>query len=94
LQKEFKRVDALFKGKNTAATQRDKEAVIDGTSEVMLPVTSSAVTIVLAFIPMLIMTGSTGDFFAYIPKTVTFALIASLVEALFILPIHFPQRPG
>jgi len=66
-----------------------KAAVIDGTAEVMLPVTSSAVTTVLAFIPMLIMTGSTGDFFAYIPKTVTFALIASLVEALFILPIHF-----
>jgi HAE1 family hydrophobic/amphiphilic exporter-1 len=64
-------------------------AVIDGTAEVMLPVVSSAITTMLAFIPMLIMTGSTGDFFAYIPKTVTFALIASLVEALFILPVHF-----
>ncbi|KPJ79123.1 MAG: acriflavin resistance protein [Deltaproteobacteria bacterium SG8_13] len=66
-----------------------RQAVIDGTAEVMLPVISSAVTTVLAFLPMLIMTGSTGDFFAYIPKTVSFALAASLVEALFILPIHF-----
>jgi HAE1 family hydrophobic/amphiphilic exporter-1 len=66
-----------------------KTAIIDGTSEVMLPVIASALTTVLAFIPMLIMTGSTGDFFAYIPKTVTFALVASLFEALFILPIHF-----
>ena len=64
-------------------------AVVDGTAEVMLPVISSAVTTVLAFLPMLIMTGSTGDFFAYIPKTVSFAMLASLVEALFILPIHF-----
>jgi HAE1 family hydrophobic/amphiphilic exporter-1 len=66
-----------------------KLAVIDGTSEVMLPVLASALTTVLAFIPMLMMTGSTGDFFAYIPKTVTYALFASLIEALFILPIHF-----
>ncbi|CAB5143966.1 Acriflavin resistance plasma membrane protein [Olavius algarvensis associated proteobacterium Delta 3] len=63
-------------------------AVIDGTAEVMLPVISSALTTILAFIPMLIMTGSTGDFFSYIPKTVTYALVASLLEALFILPIH------
>ncbi len=65
------------------------EAVIDGTAEVMLPVISAAITTVLAFLPMLIMTGSTGEFFAYIPKTVTFALLASLIEALFILPVHF-----
>jgi multidrug efflux pump subunit AcrB len=65
-----------------------KLAIIDGTSEVMLPVISSAITTMLAFLPMLIMTGSTGDFFAVIPKTVTYALLASLLEALFILPIH------
>lgn len=63
-------------------------AVVDGTAEIMLPVISSALTTILAFLPMLIMTGSTGEFFSYIPKTVTFALLASLFEALFILPIH------
>ncbi|MEE4359403.1 MAG: efflux RND transporter permease subunit [Desulfococcaceae bacterium] len=65
-----------------------KNAVVDGTAEVMLPVISSALTTVLAFLPMLIMSGSTGEFFAQIPKTVSYALIASLLEALFILPIH------
>jgi len=65
-----------------------KDAVIDGTAEVMLPVISSALTTILAFLPMLIMSGSTGDFFAYVPKTVTYALCASLFEALLILPIH------
>lgn len=66
-----------------------RQAIIDGTSEVMLPIISSALTTALAFIPMLIMTGSTGDFFSIIPKTVSYALFASLLEALFILPIHF-----
>ncbi|MDM8553699.1 efflux RND transporter permease subunit [Desulfococcaceae bacterium HSG7] len=65
-----------------------KDAVIDGTAEVMLPVISSALTTVLAFLPMLIMSGSTGDFFSYVPKTVAYALCASLFEALLILPIH------
>ena len=63
----------------------------------MLPVISAALTTILAFLPMLLMTGTTGEFFSYIPKTVTFALIASLIEALFILPIHFldwgPKKP-
>ncbi len=69
--------------------KRRIEAVVDGTAEVMLPVISSALTTVLAFIPMLIMSGSTGEFFAQIPKTVSYALAASLLEALLILPIHF-----
>ncbi len=65
-----------------------REAIIDGAGEVMLPVISAALTTIFAFMPMLIMTGSTGDFFSVIPKTVSFALAASLVEALFILPVH------
>ncbi len=74
-----------------------KEAIIDGVSEVMLPVISSVLTTIVAFIPMLIMTGSTGEFFSVIPKAVTYALVGSLIEALFILPIHIldwgPKKP-
>ena len=66
-----------------------KDAVRDGTAEIFWPVTSSAVTTILAFVPMFIMTGSTGDFFAFVPLTVIFALGASLIEALFILPVHY-----
>ncbi|MCD6527950.1 MAG: efflux RND transporter permease subunit [Desulfuromonas sp.] len=65
-----------------------RTAVVDGVSEVFLPVVSSAMTTIFAFMPMLIMTGSTGDFFSVIPKAVSFALFASLVESLFILPVH------
>ncbi|MBF0226242.1 MAG: efflux RND transporter permease subunit [Desulfobacterales bacterium] len=65
-----------------------KIAIIDGTSEVMLPVISSALTTILAFIPMLIMTGALGDFFSVIPKAVTYALLASLFESLIMVPLH------
>ncbi len=71
-----------------------RQAVIDGVSEVFLPVISSALTTIMAFIPMLLMTGSVGDFFAVIPKTVTYALLASLIEALFFLPLHFYDWGG
>ncbi len=65
-----------------------KPAIIEGTSEIMMPVISSMLTTVLAFLPMLLMTGTVGEFLGVIPKTVTYALIASLFEALFILPVH------
>jgi HAE1 family hydrophobic/amphiphilic exporter-1 len=77
-----------------------KSAIVDGTAEVFLPVVSATMTTCAAFLPMLIMTGSTGEFFAIIPKAVSFALLASLFECLFILPIHYldygPRResPG
>ncbi len=66
-----------------------REAVIDGAAEVVVPVISATATTVAAFLPMLIMTGSTGEFFALIPKAVSFALAASLFECMFLVPIHF-----
>lgn len=65
------------------------QAVVSGTSEVALPVISSTLTTIAAFLPMLLMSGSTGEFFAQIPVAVSFALVASLVECLIILPIHY-----
>ncbi|MBU0676057.1 MAG: efflux RND transporter permease subunit [Proteobacteria bacterium] len=65
------------------------DSVVDGTAEVFLPVVSATLTTCAAFLPMLIMTGSIGDFFAIIPKAISFALLASLFECLLILPIHY-----
>ncbi len=66
-----------------------REAIVNGASEVFFPVVSATLTTGAAFLPMLIMTGTTGEFFAQIPIAITFALIASLFECLFILPIHY-----
>lgn len=66
-----------------------EQAVISGTSEVALPVIASTLTTIFAFLPMLLMSGSTGEFFAQIPIAVSYALIASLIECLVILPIHY-----
>jgi multidrug efflux pump subunit AcrB len=56
--------------------------------EVAAPVIASVTSTMAAFLPMLIMTGIIGEFLGVIPKIVTIALAASLLEALFILPSH------
>lgn len=66
-----------------------REAIVRGTSEVFMPVVSATLTTVFAFLPMLLMTGMVGDFFSIIPTTIVFALMASLLECLFILPCHY-----
>jgi multidrug efflux pump subunit AcrB len=64
------------------------EAAVVGTKEVTWPVIAAVTTTAAAFIPLLLMSGTLGKFFGIIPKVVAFALFASLVEALFILPSH------
>jgi multidrug efflux pump subunit AcrB len=66
-----------------------REAVVVGTEEVLWPVVSSTMTTVVAFLPLLVMTGVLGRFFSIVPKTVTVALVASLFECLMILPVHY-----
>jgi multidrug efflux pump subunit AcrB len=63
------------------------DAVIDGTAEIAMPVISATLTTMAAFLPMLLMTGVTGEYMGFLPKTVTIALSASLVIALIANPL-------
>lgn len=65
-----------------------REAAVKGTEEVMGAVCSAVLTTILAFSPLLFMTGIIGKFIRGIPIVVIVALLASLVEALVILPSH------
>jgi len=68
-----------------------RQAVIDGTGEVFWPVASSSATTIVAFMPLLLMPGVMGNFFAIIPKTVAVVLLASLFECLLCLPVHYVE---
>lgn len=65
-----------------------KDAAIKGAKEVALPVMTTILTTICAFLPLLMMSGIMGKFVRHIPIIVIIALIASLLEALFILPSH------
>ena len=64
------------------------QSVVDGTSEVFWPVVSATLTTMAAFLPLLLMTGTVGDFFSLVPIAVCVALCISLVECLLLLPLH------
>jgi multidrug efflux pump subunit AcrB len=66
-----------------------RQAAITGTQEVVKPVTATIITTIAAFSPLLFIEGMVGKFVWGIPVVVVIALLASLFEALVILPSHF-----
>jgi len=62
-------------------------AVISGTREVASAITSSTLTTVAVFLPLGLVGGLISQFFLPFALTVTFALLASLIVALTIVPV-------
>jgi len=56
--------------------------------EVFKPVTSSILTTIAVFMPLMLLPGIMGDFMFVIPFVVTVALLISLLEAYWMLPVH------
>ncbi len=71
-----------------------QEAAVDGTNEVMGPITTATATTIAAFLPLILLPGIMGKFMRIVPLTVSLALLASVVEAFVILPSHFSEWPG
>ncbi len=55
--------------------------------DLLIPVLAATVTIIAAFMPMVFIKGSTGEFIVTLPVTVAVALIASYLVALFLTPL-------
>ncbi|MDB2447078.1 efflux RND transporter permease subunit [bacterium] len=74
------------------------DAAIHGTNQIMAPVTASVLTTIMAFGPLVFMSGIFGKFVQSIPVGVILALLVSLFECFFILPNHIghwvKDRPG
>ncbi len=97
--------DAIIVGENIYAHyERGKapvRAVIDGMAEVGSPVVMAVSTTVVAFMPLLYVSGIMGKFIKILPTAVIAILAVSLFEAFFILPAHIAdtlerdqRRPG
>ena len=63
-----------------------KEAAIGGTKEVAAPITSATLATIAIFIPLVFVGGIVGELFIPFALTITFALGASLLVALTIVP--------
>lgn len=64
------------------------DSIQRGTLEVVMPVTASVLTTILAFAPMFAMSGMIGKFVYVIPMVIILSLVGSLLNSYFILPNH------
>jgi len=73
-----------------------EEATIIGTRQVTIPVVAGVSTTIAAFMPLLMTAGMMGQFLKIVPVVAVACLLASLVEALVILPSHMADfcRPA
>lgn len=68
--------------------QKDRQAAVRAAvQELVWPVTTSTITTVVVFLPLRLLQGVVGQFFAALSLTLTIAVLVSLVLALTIIPL-------
>ena len=67
------------------------EAIREAVNELIWPVTTSTLTTVVVFLPLRLLKGVVGQFFAALSITLTIAVLVSLVLALTIIPLMSDQ---
>ncbi|MCH7504326.1 efflux RND transporter permease subunit [PVC group bacterium] len=90
--------DAIVVGENSYRLIEEglepEEAVIKGATAMLKPVTTTILTTIVVFLPLMFMTGIFGQFIRAIPQVVIIVLVLSLFEAFFILPSHIIDFVG
>lgn len=79
-------IDSCFKNTKDRTFQ---EAAIEGTKFVLLSIVASTITTVVVFLPLATIDGMVGQLFKPLGYTVAFALIASLLSAMTLVPLFF-----
>ena len=88
--------DGIVIGENIfahrAMGKSNLQASIDGAIEVLPSVFSSVATTIIAFLPLLYVSGVMGKFIAVMPAAIILMLVISLVEASLALPGHLSHE--
>ncbi len=89
--------DAIVVGESISLHRRKGKspfkAAVDGTLEVLWPVTAAVTTSIAAFLPLFWISGVMGKFIAILPMAVVAALAVSLIECFLLLPAHLNHLP-
>jgi multidrug efflux pump subunit AcrB len=84
--------DAIIVGESIHAKQKQgipiTQAVVEGVNDMILPVMVAVITNIIAFIPLLMMSGDMGQYMRSLPIVAIVVFVISLIEALLILPAH------
>lgn len=66
---------------------RGKELIVEATKEMFMPITSSTIVTIAVFFPLGLVQGPVGEMFMPFALTIVFALLASLLVAVTIVPM-------
>lgn len=84
--------DAIVVGENVYEYREQgmppMQAAVQGTRDIIVPVTFGVITNCIAFLPLLFVPGEFGLIWATVPLVVITVFAVSLLEALFVLPAH------
>ena len=87
--------DAIVVAENITTRHENGElapiAAVRGTDQVAWPVVATVLTTIAAFLPLALIDGQIGDFLGVLPVVVGCALLVSLIETLFVLPVHMSE---
>ncbi len=88
--------DAIVIGENIYSKRQEGldyfKAAVEGTAEVLPAVCASVATTIIAFLPLMYVTGVMGKFIEIMPVAVIAMLVVSLIESTFILPAHLAHE--
>ena len=89
--------DAIVVGEAIYVARKDGapplKAAVDGVLEVGMPVVGAVTTTIVAFLPLMFVSGIMGKFIFILPVVVIACLAISLLECLILLPAHLSHLP-
>lgn len=68
--------------------QRGLQGIVNAVMEIIAPVATAITTTMIAFAPLLFVSGIMGKFMFALPMVIILALAASFFESIFVLPCH------
>ena len=66
-----------------------KQAALEGTKEVMASIIASTITTIVVYLPLATMKGLSGQMFEQLGFTIVFAMLASLIAAMMLVPLFY-----
>lgn len=80
-------MENIFRLRETGMSVKD--AAIEGTTQVSGAITSSTITTIVVFLPIVYLHGASGELFRDQAWTITFSLLSSLVAAILLIPMMY-----
>lgn len=80
-------IESCFRRQKT--TSDVKQAAFEGTREITASIVASTITTIVVYLPLATMSGLSGQLFSQLGFTIVFAMAASLIAAMMLVPLFY-----